>query len=246
MEPISNVAAVLSGLVALLVVVHLTTIYVHRGVAHGGVHYHPLLQRSMHVVHLLLTGIKVRQWVAVHTYHHLFPDKPGNPGDPHSPLIEGVWHIVFFNVFYYAKSARDSRVWLHPVVQDRLSRIPVRRIDRVGLWGPAILWGCVLVALGVRAGLIVGFSYAVPYLVLNGAVNGLAHHCGGKNFAGAAGFNLPWLALLTAGEGLHNNHHARVSSPFFAQHSYEWLCESGGMTIRMLRRLGLADVVARG
>ena len=241
---ISNITALISGIVVLLVVVHLTTIYLHRGVAHGGVRYHPWLESSMHLVHLFLTGIKVRQWTAVHLYHHVFADKHGDPGDPHSPHIQGVWQIVFFNPYYYARGAKDPRVWAHPFVKERLSRIPIRRIDRIGLWGPLSLWTLVMVVFGFRFSLIMGLAYAVPYLLLLGAVNGLAHYYGKKNFPSASGFNLRLLALITAGEGLHNNHHAHFTSPFFAQRRQEWLCESGGMTIRLLGALHLAKVTS--
>jgi len=240
---ISNITALVSGLAVLLVVVHLTTIYLHRCVAHGGVRYHPWLESGMHIVHLILTGIKVRQWTAVHTYHHVFADKPGDPGDPHSPRFEGVWQIVFFNVYYYVKGAKDPRVWAHPFVKERLSRIPIRRIDNIGLWGPASLWIIAIMIFGFP-GLLMGLTYLVPYLLLQGAVNGLAHYCGQKNFPSASGFNLRLLAFITAGEGLHNNHHARFTSPFFAHRPHEWVCESGGLTIRLLRALRLAEVVS--
>jgi stearoyl-CoA desaturase (delta-9 desaturase) len=246
MMPLSNVASVAVGLGVLLLVVHLTTIYLHRGVAHGGVRYRPWLEQGMHAVHLVLTGIKVKQWTAVHTYHHVFPDKAGDPGDPHSPYLEGVWHIVFFNVYYYAKAAKDLRVWAHPFVQERIAGIPTRRIDAIGLWGPLLAWAAAIVFFGWRSGLIMGLVYVVPYLLLLGAVNGMAHYWGRKNFASASAFNLKWLAVLTAGEGLHNNHHARFTSPFLAYRPAEWLCDSGGVTIRVLRALRLAEIVSPG
>lgn len=240
--PISSLTAVLIGLGVLVVVVHLTTIYLHRSVAHGGVRYRPWLDHALRTVLVVFTGIKPRQWTAVHTYHHLFPDKDGTPGDPHSPYLEGVWHIVFFNVYYYARAAKDPRVWAHPFVQERLALIPARPIDRIGLLGPAMTWLAGIVVFGWQAGLIMGLVYVVPYLLLNGAINGLTHYWGYKNFSSAAAYNLRLLALITAGEGLHNNHHSRFTSPFFAARPMEWLCESGGLTIRILCALKCAEV----
>ena len=242
MFPISNLAAVVAGLVVLAAVVHLTTIYLHRGLAHGGVRYAPWLDSGMRWVHTVLTGIKPRQWTAVHTYHHLFPDEPGNPGDPHSPILEGVWQIVFFNVYYYARAARDPRVWAHPFVQQRLATIPERWMDRLGLKGPLLAWIAGIILFGWKAGLIMGLVYAVPYLLLLGAVNGISHYWGYKNFPSASGFNVRWLALVTGGEGLHNNHHARFTSPFFAQRPSEWLSESGGWIIRLFCKLKWAEL----
>ncbi len=242
MIPISNLTAVAIGLGVLFCVVHLTTIYLHRGLAHGGVRYHPWLENTMHWVHTILTGIKAKQWTAVHTYHHLFPDEDGNPGDPHSPYLEGPWHIVFFNIYYYAKAAQDPRVWAHPYVRERIASIRDHRVDRLGLWGPALAWLAGMIAFGWQAGFIIGIVYAVPYLLLNGAVNGLSHYWGYKNFPNASAFNLPLLAILTGGEGLHNNHHARFTNPFFARRRIEWLSESGGLVIRALCVLKLANV----
>jgi stearoyl-CoA desaturase (delta-9 desaturase) len=240
---ISNLGAVTIGLGALAIVVHLTTIYLHRSVAHGGVRYRPWLEHTLHTAHMVMTGVNARRWTAVHLYHHLFPDKGGNPGDPHSPYLEGVWHILFFNVYYYAKAANDPRVWSHPFVQARLAHIPVRRVDRLRNWGPGLVWLSAMLVFGWQAGLIIGLVYAVPYLLLNGAVNGLSHYWGYKNFPNASGFNLRLLALVTGGEGLHNNHHSRFTSPFFAARRLEWLFESGGVTIRLLCALRCAELV---
>jgi stearoyl-CoA desaturase (Delta-9 desaturase) len=244
MFPISPFAAVLVGLGVLMFVVHLTTIYLHRGLAHGGVRYRPWLQGAMSWCHAILTGIKPRQWTAVHTYHHVFPDEEGNPGDPHSPILEGVWQIVFFNVYYYARAAKDPRVWAHPFVQQRLATIPERWVEGLGLKAPLFAWIAGIVLFGWQAGLIMGLVYVVPYLLLLGAVNGISHYWGYKNFPSTPGFNVRILALLTGGEGLHNNHHARFTSPFFAARPSEWLSESGGLIIRVLCALGMAEVIA--
>jgi stearoyl-CoA desaturase (delta-9 desaturase) len=236
--------AIVIGLGVLMIAVHLTTIYLHRSVTHGAVRFAPWLESSMHWGQTLLTGIDPKQWSAVHLYHHLFPDRTGEPGDPHSPYLEGVWHIVFFNVYYYAKAARDPRVWAHPFVQERLARIRKRGIDRIGLWGPLGAWILGIVVFGWTAGLIMGLVYMVPYLLLNGAINGLAHYWGYKNFPSASGTNLRLLALFTGGEGLHNNHHGRFTSPFFAHRKVEWLAESGGLIIRLFCKLGWAEITA--
>ena len=45
----------------------------------------------------------------------------------------------------------------------------------------------------------------------------MAHHFGRKPYDNGAG-NLQWLAFLTAGEGLHNNHHAAPTSATFELH----------------------------
>ena len=51
--------------------------------------------------------------------------------------------------------------------------------------------------------------------VLSSSINGLCHHVGYKNFDNTA-TNIRTLALLTGGEGLHNNHHGYPRSPKFS------------------------------
>ena len=59
---------------------------------------------------------------------------------------------------------------------------------------------------------LVGRCAGGRYLLLNAAINGAGHTFGYKSFANDA-TNLRLLALITFGEGLHNNHHARPASP---------------------------------
>jgi stearoyl-CoA desaturase (delta-9 desaturase) len=71
------------------------------------------------------------------------------------------------------------------------------------------------------------------YLAANAAVNALGHHFGRRPYENGA-TNLQWLALLTLGEGLHNNHHAAPSTARLAHRWYEvdpgwWIIR--GMTL---------------
>jgi len=56
------------------------------------------------------------------------------------------------------------------------------------------------------------------YLGGSAAVNAIGHHFGRRPYDNNAG-NLQWLAFVTAGEGLHNNHHAKPTS---AKLSHRW------------------------
>ena len=93
--------------------------------------------------------------------------------------------------------------------------------------------------IGPIAGLVaVGFHF-VLYLQLSGAVNAIAHTFGRRPFQNSA-TNLQWLAWLTCGEGLHNNHHAAPTSARFSldtgQHDPGW------WFIRIARRFGWATI----
>ena len=70
--------------------------------------------------------------------------------------------------------------------------------------------------LGIGWGLLAAGIHAVMFVfVLSSSINGLCHHVGYKNFENTA-TNIRSLALLTGGEGLHNNHHGYPRSPKFS------------------------------
>src|SRR5258708_29467659 len=77
---------------------------------------------------------------------------------------------------------------------------------------------CIVVGLiiGVWLALVAAGIHAVMFVfVLSSSINGLCHHVGYKNFDNTA-TNIRSLALLTGGEGLHNNHHGFPRSPKFS------------------------------
>src|SRR5258708_6128020 len=91
-------------LVILQLSVLFTTILLHRCLTHRGLDLHPAVRNLMHLELALFTGIIPREWVAVHRKHHHFSDQEG---DPHSPYIYGLWHVLFGNFFYYRKEKRN-------------------------------------------------------------------------------------------------------------------------------------------
>ena len=64
----------------------ITTLYLHRALSHRAVTLSPAVAGGCRAVLWLTTGIRPRQWVAVHRKHHAHADEEG---DPHSPLLEG-------------------------------------------------------------------------------------------------------------------------------------------------------------
>ena len=82
----------------------------------------------------ITTGIRPRQWVAVHRKHHAFTDVEG---DPHSPVLLGWWNVQRRNVALYRAEARNPET-LARYAKD----IPETRRDRVlydhGLLGLAV------------------------------------------------------------------------------------------------------------
>jgi stearoyl-CoA desaturase (delta-9 desaturase) len=212
-----------------------TTIYLHRTLAHRAMTMRPGLAWFFRLVIWMSVGIRPRQWVAVHRKHHAFTDVEG---DPHSPALLGWGRVQLTNVALYRKVAND------PEQVARYARdLPADRWDRIlfdhaflGL-GIGIVFLCVV--LGPIWGIVASLFHAVTYLALSGAVNAAGHTFGRQPFENSAR-NLQWLAFLTAGEGLHNNHHAAPTSAKLAMRKIE--IDPAWWFIAMFRKLGWVKV----
>ena len=92
---------------------------------------------------------------------------------------------------------------------------------------------------GWQVGLLAAFVHVNLYLGGSAAVNAIGHHFGRRPYDNTAG-NLQWLAFVTAGEGLHNNHHAAPTSAKLAHRWFE--IDPGWYVIKVLTWLRLAKV----
>ena len=151
-------------------------------------------------------------WAAHHRRHHRATDRPG---DPHSP-IDGVAHSHVLWMFAPANRSTDAEL-----VADLASYPELRLLDRFHHVVPA------LTALGIfgigslMASLWPGAHTSGLQLLVSGfcistvlayqatfAVNSLGHMAGTRPFATTDdSHNSWWLAIVTLGEGWHNNHH---------------------------------------
>ena len=95
------------------------------------------------------------------------------------------------------------------------------------------------VVFGWKVGLLAAVIHVNYYLAGSAAVNAIGHHFGRRRYPNSA-TNLQWLAFLTAGEGLHNNHHAAPTSAKLAHRWYE--IDLGWLVIKPLTWLRLARV----
>jgi stearoyl-CoA desaturase (delta-9 desaturase) len=169
----------------------------------------------------------------VHRKHHHFSDEEG---DPHSPYIYGMWTVLFGNYFFYRKEANDAEVirkYTPDWKEDWIDKMPGNEWAAIGgvlifilLFGP--WWG-------VAAWVI----HALLYVLLNSAINSVCHMVGYRNFDNTA-TNLQWIALVTGGEGLHNNHHEFPTSARFSLRGRE--IDPAWSVIRLLELLNLAKV----
>jgi stearoyl-CoA desaturase (Delta-9 desaturase) len=213
--------------------VFFTTIYLHRAMTHRGLQLHPAVAFLMHLELALFTGVVPREWAAVHRKHHHFSDAEG---DPHSPYLYGMWTVLFGNYFMYKKEADNPatvRKYTPEWKDDVLDRIPAMQFAWLG--GVAIF----MLLFGFWYGIAAWVAHAVFYVLLNSSINSVCHMIGKRNFPNKA-TNLQSIALLTAGEGLHNNHHQYPTSALLALGPREF--DPAWVVIRLLERLGLAKV----
>lgn len=189
----------------------------------------------------------VIHWVAVHRKHHAMSDKED---DPHSPR-DGFWwsHVQWI----FPRLSREEVSELHERYAPDLLRDPVLRIFEKTflLWHWAL--GFALFALGyfvwdarIAWSLVIYGIFLRLVLVLHSTwfVNSATHVWGYRNYETRDDSrNLWWVALLTFGEGWHNNHHAfpRMAT---AGHRW-WEFDVTYRTIRLMEKLGLAWNVVR-
>lgn len=231
---VSLALALVVSAVIIQVAVFSTTIYLHRTATHKALVMHPALEWTFKFALWLTTGILTKEWVAVHRKHHAFTDEEG---DPHSPMLEGFWRVQLGNVFYYVRELKKSDV-VERYARDIKDGWWDRHIFNHGLLGLAIGTTALCVVLGIGWGLLAAAIHAVMYVfVLSSSINGLCHHVGYRNFDNTA-TNIRFIALLTGGEGLHNNHHGYPRSPKFSFRASEF--DPAWPVIKLLVVLGLA------
>jgi stearoyl-CoA desaturase (delta-9 desaturase) len=227
--------ALASGLAATLFANLVTTIYLHRSLAHRSLRLAPGLVFACRALIWISTGIRPREWAAVHRRHHAFTD---TEGDPHSPLLLGWTRVQLTNPKLYRRAARDGITvgrYARDIPQDRWDRA---LFDRSGL-GLVVGLLILMAFLGPVWGTVAGLFHVALYLLLSGAVNSIAHTFGRRPAENSA-TNVQWLAFLTAGEGLHNNHHAAPTTARLSFRRGE--IDPAWPVIRVLRRLGWATV----
>jgi stearoyl-CoA desaturase (delta-9 desaturase) len=176
-------------------------------------------------------------WVVTHRIHHAHTD---SEGDPHTP--------------------RDGRWWAHMgwILRGTAQRHDAETLARYApdlvkdgfhvwlnkfYWIPMIILGILLLAVGGRPMLMWGIFMRVTLgLHATWLVNSATHLWGTRRFSTRDDSrNSWWVALLTFGEGWHNNHHAH---PTAARHGLAWYeIDVNWWGIRTLQLLGLAKSI---
>jgi stearoyl-CoA desaturase (delta-9 desaturase) len=213
-----------------------------------GMSYHRLLTHRSYVVPkwleyflavcatLALEGGPIF-WVATHRIHHQFSDKPG---DPHSPREGGMWSHIGWLVVGESKHSNTALLgrYAPDLWKDRFYRV----LNRYH-YMPIVLVSIALFAIGGWPMLLWPIFFRVACgLHFTWLVNSATHMWGTRRFQTRDDSrNSWWVALLTFGEGWHNNHHAH---PVSARHGLAWYeLDITWLHINLLKRLGIAKSV---
>lgn len=188
-------------------------------------------------------------WVATHRVHHQYSDDEGDPHTPH----DGTWwsHAgwIISGRALHSETALLSR-YAPDLSRDRaqvwLSKYHWLPLTIVGFIQLAL--GALLAAPGHRLAGAIGmclwgtFLRTVVGLHATWLVNSASHMFGSRRFETKDDSrNSWWVALLTGGEGWHNNHHAH---PVSARHGLAWYeFDVNYYGIWALEKLGLAKKV---
>jgi stearoyl-CoA desaturase (delta-9 desaturase) len=151
-------------------------------------------------------------WAAHHRDHHKYSDLPW---DVHSPIQKGFWysHVLWL-------VDRGTEVTDYKRIKDFAKYPELVWLNKYWLVPPVALGVATWWLLG-WSGLLIGF-FLSTVLLWHGTflVNSLAHVLGGRRFPTAdTSRNNWWIALLTLGEGWHNNHHHYMGS---ARQGFYW------------------------
>ena len=176
-------------------------------------------------------------WAANHRLHHSRSDKEG---DPHSPL-KGAWWAHILWLFVYRSKEQQDRLFRRfvPELADR----PMLRFFEKTYFSWLILSGAVLFAIGGLPMLLWGLCFRLVIAYHSTwFVNSATHLWGYRTYETRdESRNLWWVALVSYGEGWHNNHHAHPSNAR-AGHRW-WEIDMTFWSIKMLKALGLATDV---
>jgi len=176
-------------------------------------------------------------WVATHRRHHAHSDAAG---DPHNGRRGLRWsHLMWL---YRPNDDRPTPAEMARLTPDLSADPFLCFLERSNLYWQIGL-GLLLLICGGISWVVWGmFVRVVVTIHVTGLVNSAAHNFGYKTYCtGDESRNNWWVALLTWGDGWHNNHHAFPAS---ARHGLRWFeLDPTWLAICALRAVGLASDV---
>ena len=215
----------------------------HRLLTHGSLVVPRWLEYTLSLCGMLSAEGSPVVWVANHRKHHAHSDQEE---DPHSPN-EGFWwsHFVWFHPHrLFVVLLADIKRWAPDMWKD-----PGQRFLHYAFPYFSLATGVVLFLVGHYA-FNNGLSFVLWGLCARSVacyhstwfVNSATHMWGYRNYDTTdRSRNLWWVAVLSYGEGWHNNHHAHQR---MARHGHRWWeVDMTYMVIQTLRAFGLAKNV---
>ena len=169
-------------------------------------------------------------WASWHRRHHKYSD---TPEDAHSPRQGGFWHS---HIGWFIDGSHDDPNLAN--VKD-LARYPELRFLERHKWCPLVVYAAGMYLIAGFPGVVWGFVLAtIACLQATMCINSLAHVWGSRRFdTNDDSRNNVWLALITLGEGWHNNHHHDMCSA--RQGLKWWELDVSYYSLKLLEKLGI-------
>jgi len=172
-------------------------------------------------------------WAGHHVNHHRYADRDG---DPHSPMVSGVYYA---HIGWFLNDAKHDRLEVsNPVMRD-FSKAPEIVWLNNQFWLPPLLLAVAMFLIGGMPWLIWGFC--LPTMTLahaTFAINTINHMFGSRRFDTIdESRNNAVTAFFAVGEGWHNNHHRYQRSA--RNGFYWWEFDPTWYVIRLMQMVGL-------
>ena len=217
--------------------------FYHRYFSHCAFH----TSRAAQFVFALLGATGVQRgplwWASQHRHHHTHSDQPG---DVHSVIQNGfLWsHMGWFMARENFATRREliENLWRYPELRflDRYDGL-VPLLLGLALYGAGEALARFAPGLQTSGLQLVVWGFCISTVVLYHAtftINSMAHGFGSRRYATRDDSrNNLWLALLTFGEGWHNNHHHFPGAA--RQGFYWWEIDLTYYGLRVLAALGI-------
>ncbi|GAC1518931.1 MAG: acyl-CoA desaturase [Polyangiales bacterium] len=175
-------------------------------------------------------------WASWHRRHHRHSD---TEKDVHSPARLGFWHS---HVGWFLDGSHDRPDLVN--VKD-FARYPELRFLERHKWFPIVLYAVGCFVIGSWSGLVWGFVVStIAVLHATALINSLAHVWGSRRYETAdRSRNNGLLAVITLGEGWHNNHHDQMNAA--RQGARWWEIDATYSSLWMLARVGVVWDIRR-
>jgi stearoyl-CoA desaturase (delta-9 desaturase) len=218
----------------------------HRLLTHGSFQTYPIVKYFLATIGMMGGEGSAIDWVANHRKHHALSDQDG---DPHSPRDGSWWSHAAWISYELSPNGYRSHIkhWAPDLSKDPVMRFLAKFFIPIHFLTAALLFGFGYMIGGSSMGtsMVVWGLFVRMVAVMHSTwfVNSASHMFGYRNYETTDDSgNVWWVALVTYGEGWHNNHHAY---PRMALHGHKWWeFDMTYTTIRLMKLFGLAwDVV---